>query len=269
MTKPDPVSSGRSSESEPVKHGGAKTPKIVVMILTYNCAHLLKTAYQKIPKDLVDVVFVTDDGSTDNVIEVAQSLGIEIIKHETNRGYGGNVKSGLKHALDLEADYVFEVHGDGAQFDPQALKEAIPFIEDGAHLILGSRFRQAGQARGNGMPLVRWLANRFLSYIDKRVLKLPLTEFHTGFRIYSRTLLETVSYDQNSDDYLFSFQIIAQAAYHDMQVSEVPVEADYISEHTSHALLGAALYAVRTFGVLTSYILARKGVRHSRTFPAQ
>lgn len=237
------------------------------MILTYNCAKLVSKAYSKIPMDLVDDVFVTDDGSRDGTHEVAQQLGLKVIRHVPNRGYGGNVKAGLKNALELGADYVFEVHGDGAQFDPAALALAIPQMNAGADFILGSRFQNPTQALKNGMPLIRYVANRFLSFWDRLVLRLPLTEFHTGFRIYGRRMLEVIPFENDSDDYLFSFQIIAQAAYYEMKVGEVPVDADYKSEHTSHKLSGAAIYALQTFGILIQYLLAKRLHRYSALFP--
>ena len=111
------------------------------------------------------------------------------------------------------------------------------------------------------MPVIRFIANRFLSFFDRIILGLPLTEFHTGFRIYGRKLLETVPYMQNKDDYLFSFQIIAQAAYYNLPVQEVEVEADYNSEHTSHALSGASMYAINTFLILGKFYFCQNLVR--------
>src|SRR3989338_3863557 len=132
----------------------------------------------------------------------------------------------MDQAIKMGADYIVEIHGDGAQFNPIALKLALPHMEKGADLILGSRFQIPGQALKNGMPLIRFLANRGLSFFDRIVLRLPLTEFHTGFRIYSTKFLKRVPYKSNENNYVFSFEIIAQAAYFDAVVKEVPVEAD-------------------------------------------
>ncbi|MBI4021907.1 MAG: glycosyltransferase family 2 protein [Candidatus Andersenbacteria bacterium] len=242
-------------------------PRVVGMILAYNCAPMLARAVSRIPREYLSDVFLTDDGSTDGTREEARRLGVAVIGHSPNRGYGGNVKAGLKHALSLGADYVVEIHGDGAQFNPAAIEQALPLIDSGYDFILGSRFQRPLQALAHGMPIARWLANQGLSFFDRLVLHLPLTEFHTGFRIYSRRLIETVPYTSNADDYLFSFQIIAQAAYSRLKIGEVPVEADYHSAHTSHAMAGAAFYAVRTFGTLGQYVLARRGLRHNVLFP--
>lgn len=262
-----PVAPGARVASRPGETRGAVgRPRVVAVIMTYNCARLLPKAYEKIPKDLVAEILVTDDGSKDDSYEVARRLGIPAYRHVPNRGYGGNLKMGLRYALDRGADYIVEVHGDG-QFDPGAIRQAVPLMEQGVHFIIGSRFQNPTRALENGMPLIRYLANRGLSAIDRLILRLPFTEFHTGFRIYSREMLERVAWEENADNYLFSFQIIAQAAYARLRTAEVPVEADYKSDHTSHSVRGAAVYAVQTFGVLGQYLLARSGLRYHRLFP--
>src|SRR5262249_31816306 len=177
-------------------------PKVVAVIMTYNCERLVRKAYDLIPKDAVDDIIATDDGSRDRSHDVARALGLAAYRHRPNRGYGGNLKAGLQHALDRNADYIVEVHGDG-QFDAGAIRLALPYMRKGLHFIIGSRFTIPGRARANGMPLVRYAANRGLSMIDRAVLGLPFSEFHTGFRIYSRAMLERVPWRQNADDYLF------------------------------------------------------------------
>lgn len=234
--------------------------------MTYNCAALVKKAYERIPQEAVDEIIATDDGSNDGSHEAAQALGIPAFRHTPNRGYGGNLKEGLRRALEQGADYIVEVHGDG-QFDPAAISRAVPQMTRGTQFIIGSRFIHPRKALANGMPLIRFLANRGLSFFDRLVLGLPFTEFHTGFRIYSREMLSRVAWVQNANDYLFSFQIIAQAAYAGLTVAEVPVEADYRGEHTSHSIRGASVYALQTFGILAKYLLARWGLRYCDIFP--
>ncbi|MFC1685693.1 glycosyltransferase family 2 protein [Nanoarchaeota archaeon] len=245
----------------------SKKPKIIGVILAYNCAKMLPRAYERIPKGVLSDIIVMDDGSKDNTSQVAKKLGLKVFRHTPNRGYGGNLKEGLKKALSMGADYVFEIHGDGAQFDPKSIFHAIEPMNKGAQLILGSRFQQPKKALENGMPLVRFLGNKFLSFFDRVILGLPLTEFHTGFRVYGKEFLKKVPYMANTNNYLFSFEIIAQAAYYGVKVREVPVEADYKSAHTSHVLSNAALYALQTFLVLGKFILAKMNISHNHLFP--
>lgn len=248
------------------KKSKSKKPKIIAVVLAYNVAKMLPRAYERIPKEMFDDIIVMDDGSKDGTYEAAKKLGLKAFRHVPNRGYGGNLKAGMEKAMELGADYIVEIHGDGAQFNPKSIYHAVEHMNSGKQLILGSRFQQPLQALRNGMPLIRFVANRFLSFFDRIVLGLPLTEFHTGFRIYGRKLLENVPYKNNANDYVFSFQIIAQAAYYGAPVAEVPVEADYKGEHTSHKLTGAAVYAITTFFILGQYILAKLGIRYNKIF---
>jgi glycosyltransferase involved in cell wall biosynthesis len=244
------------------------TPKVVAMILAYNVAGLLERAFARIPRDLVQDIFVMDDGSTDGTSEVARRLGLPVFRNPRNLGYGGNVRAGLHRAVtEFGADYVVEIHGDGAQFNPKAIADALPLMKSGVPFIMGSRFVEAGGARKNGMPWLRLLANRGLSLIARAVLKLPLTEYHSGFRVYSRAFIETLPLGENSSGHLFSFQILAQAAYFSLEVAEVPVEADYLSEHTSISLPEATLYALQSQICLSRYLLAKSGLYYSAVFP--
>jgi len=235
-----------------------KRPKVVGMILAHNVGSMLCEAYNKIPKGILDEIYVMDNSTHDETYKIAKEMGLKIFRNTVRDGYGGNVKEGLLRGMEMGADYIVEIHGDGAQFHPKSIKYAFPYMEEGVDFILGSRFQNPRQALRNGMPLIRYMANRFLSFFDRAVLKLPFTEFHTGFRIYGKKFLKKVPFEKNSDDYLFSFQIIAQAAYCNATTAEVPVEADYHGEHTSHRLSGAFLYAFQTFKVLYEYILAKQ-----------
>jgi glycosyltransferase involved in cell wall biosynthesis len=243
-------------------------PRVVAVILAYNVAGMLGKALRKIPGGLVDDVFVMDDGSRDGTFEEARRLGLDVYRNETNLGYGGNLRRGLARAVrDYGAEYVVEVHGDGAQFNPSAIATAIPMMNDGVPFIMGSRFVESGSARRNGMPWVRLLANRGLSALSRRVLGLPLTEFHSGFRVYSRSFIEALPLEANSPNHLFSFEVLAQAAYFGQRVAEVPVEADYLSAHTSISLRAACVYALATIACMGKYVLAKLGLRHSPLFP--
>lgn len=231
--------------------------KIIAFILTYNCEFMLEKAYKKIPKKYVDEIIVSDDSSEDNTLNVAKKLGLKVVKNVAGKGYGGNLKNALHYCFINKATHAVEIHGDGAQFNPIAIKNAIPLIKKDYDLILGSRFQTPRQALINGMPLIRFMANRSLSFIDRIILRAPLTEFHTGFRIYSQNLFSTLPLNANSNDYLFSFEVIVQAIFFKLKIGEVPVEADYLSEHTSHSLFGASLYAINTFFVLGKFLLSK------------
>jgi glycosyltransferase involved in cell wall biosynthesis len=258
----------REGEAAPAQTTAARRPRVVAVILAYNVAPLLEKALRKIPRALVDDIFVMDDGSTDGTGDVGRALGLTVYRNERNLGYGGNVRAGLRRAVDDHgADYVVEIHGDGAQFNPEAIAAAIPLMRAGVPFIMGSRFVQPGLARKNGMSLVRFLANKGLSFLSRRVLKLPLTEFHSGFRLYSRALVDTLPLHANADDHLFSFQILAQAAYFSIDVREVPVEADYLSAHTSISLQEAIIYSFDNLICLGKYLLAKTGLHHSEQFP--
>lgn len=234
--------------------------KIVGMIPAYNCAHLLKHAYKQVPKEYFDDIIVVDDGSTDETFKVAQTLPVKSFTHP-HSGYGGNIKYAIQKALELGADYCIEIHGDG-QYDPSNIPAAIAKLKaERPDFLLGSRFIPLLQPLRDKMSLARYLANIGMSFIDRAVLGLPLSEFHQGFRVYGRTLIETVGLEGMSDDHLFSFQIIAKAAYCRLKVLEIPVRCDYAEEHTSISLKRSVVYALQTFGVLCVFIFARLGFR--------
>tara|TARA_B100000941_G_scaffold98748_1_gene68948 strand:+ start:76803 stop:77534 length:732 start_codon:yes stop_codon:yes gene_type:complete len=227
--------------------------KIYAVILSHNCEHMIDRTISRIPHSSFAKIIVSDDGSTDNSVSKYRSLGYTVV-NSNNKGYGANIKNALVAAFDDGADYILEIHGDGAQFDPKAISKASSLIENDTDLILGSRFIEKGRALKLGMPLPRYIANRALSFIDRIILSKNLSEFHTGFRVYSRKFKD-IDQSKFSNDYLFSFQIIAYAIANDYKVDEIPVECDYNSEHTSHGYLGASKYAITHFFVLIWYVL--------------
>lgn len=233
--------------------------KSVGIILTWNCANFVEAIYNRVPKDSFDEIIIADDGSTDNTMEVAKRLGIKSFTHE-HSGYGGNIKFGLKKALELGAEYMVEIHGDD-QYDPSFIPRALEVMREGADFLLGSRFVDIRQPLRDKMPLSRYLANIGLSFFDRLVLRVPLSEFHTGFRLYSRNLIETVGLENTSNDHLFSFQIIAKAAYCKMRIREIPIRCNYAKEHSSISIKRSIVYALLTFGVLFQYITAKIGFK--------
>lgn len=229
--------------------------KILGLILSHNCEKLIPKTLSRIPIDLFDEVIVSDDGSIDNSVSKYKDLGYRVFE-TTESGYGANIKHGLKSAFSLGADYVVEIHGDGAQFDPKATHTAYNLINDNVDLILGSRFIDKKKALELGMPLPRFIANQALSLVDRFVLRKNLSEFHTGFRIYSKNI-QKINTQYYSDDYLYSFQIIAGVIEQNMTIDEVKVECDYRGDHTSHGYIGASIYAISHFGTLFQFILKK------------
>jgi len=233
--------------------------KVIGIIMTYNCAPMVEKTYCRLQKDVFDQIILVDDGSTDDIKGVAERLGIPFFPHP-HTGYGGNIKYGLRQALQLGADIMVEIHGDG-QFDPTIAKVGVEKMKSGYDFVMGSRFTDLRQPLRDGMSKARYFANIGLSFFDRLVLRIPLTEYHGGFRVYSRHLLETVGFDHTSDDYLYSFEIIAQAAYHRLPVAEIPMRANYHQAHTSISLRKATIYSFQTFGVLFKFVIARLGLR--------
>ena len=237
-----------------------KKGKVIGVILTYNCARLVADIVSRIPKGALDVLIIVDDGSRDNIKDVAKQLGVPFFTH-AHLGYGGNMTFGLSQAHAMGASYVVEIHGDG-QYDPTIIPEAYKKSVAGSYdLLLGTRFNTIFEPLRLGMPRVRYVANIALSFIERIVLGIPVSEFHSGFRIYSRQFIEIVNLSTASKSHLFSFESIAQAKYFNLRIGQIPVRCDYRKEHTSISLRHSTVFALETFVVLYEYVLSRWGVR--------
>jgi glycosyltransferase involved in cell wall biosynthesis len=206
----------------------------------------------------VDEIVLVDDCSRDRTADVARGLGLVVFENARNLGYGGNLKVCLDTALARGATVVIEVHPDD-QYDPSAIPEALVAIRQGNALVLGSRFTAPGLALSHGMPRWKYVANIGLSLIARLVLRTPLSEFHTGFRAYHRRLLERVDYHANANDYLFSFEVIAQARFAGMPIGEVPVTCRYYEGVTQIGFRASVRYSLGMLGVLGRYVLACAG----------
>ncbi|MCX6757317.1 MAG: glycosyltransferase family 2 protein [Candidatus Nomurabacteria bacterium] len=233
--------------------------KVIGVILAYKHASFLEGLYEKLPLDILDEVIITNDESGDNTEEIAKKLGIPCFSH-SQLGYGGNMKYGMKKALERGADYVVEIHGDG-QYDPSFIRPALEQMRQGCDLVLGTRFIDMRQPLRDGMPMIKYIANICLTFIQRFVIGVHVSEFHTGARIYSKKAIEASDFTHTSNNFLFGFESIAQIGYHRLKVGEVPVRCYYNQEHTSISLKNSAIYAIASFKVLFFFIIARLGFR--------
>ncbi len=222
----------------------------------YNASKTIQESYRKLPKNNIHEVILVDDASTDNTYAVAKKLPILVYRNAINLGYGGNLKVCLAKALERNADIVIEYHPDN-QYDPKDLPLFIDKAIQGYDFALGSRFIHPKEALTNKMPLVKFIANRAMSFIDEFILGIELSEFHSGFRMYTRRMLESIPYKQNSDDYLFSFEVIVQAVFCGLTIAEVPISCKYHPYMHTANLKRSTIYALGTFTTLTQYVVSK------------
>jgi glycosyltransferase involved in cell wall biosynthesis len=241
--------------------GAEVARRSVVVMPAYNAAATLGSTIAEIPTGLADVIVLVDDHSRDNTVRVAQDLDLTVIRHPHNVGYGGNQKSCYMEALRQGADVVVMLHPDG-QYDPGILGDLIDKVRnEGYDLVMGSRFAAPGHARAGGMPWWKILANRFLTSCENAVLGLNLSEYHTGYRAYSRGFLDSVPFLRNSNDFVFDTQILCQAAAFKFKVGEVPVSTRYFPEASSVDFKVSTIYGLKTMYCLGRYLLDRAGLR--------
>ena len=240
--------------------------KVIVVMPAYNAAHTLAATYAAIDTAWVDEIILVDDDSRDDTLKIAEQLALRVIHHPHNVGYGGNQKTCYREALRLGADIVVMLHPDG-QYDPKLLPQLIqPIAEGRADLVLGSRFLLRGGARRGGMPLYRWLANRVLTFFENLVLRQKLSEYHTGYRAYSRAFLETIPFMRNSDGFCFDTEVLVQAAAFKRRLVEVPIATKYFPGASSASLLQCLIYGVKTLLTLGKFLLHRLQWRQCRLF---
>jgi glycosyltransferase involved in cell wall biosynthesis len=243
-----------SSPPAPRKH------KIIAVLPAYNAAKTLPATLHDIPPGSVDEILLVDDCSKDDTIAVARQMGITVIPHEKNRGYGGNQKTCYDYALKNGYDIVVMIHPD-YQYDARVIPHAVSFIELGiCDVVLGNRIRSRPEALACGMPWWKYVSNRALTLFENLMLGQNLGEFHSGFRVYRRRVLETIPFERNSEDFVFDTQFLVQAVRFGFRLSDVPVPVRYFEEASSINFKRSTKYGVETVKTVLQYWLWRVGV---------
>jgi glycosyltransferase involved in cell wall biosynthesis len=243
--------------------------KVVVVLPAYNAALTLEQTYREIPFDMVDEVVLVDDKSKDDTVTLASQLGIKhIIQHQENRGYGGNQKSCYQKALALGADIVIMLHPD-YQYTPKLIPSMVYLIaNDLYHVVLGSRILGKGALKG-GMPIYKYIANRLLTFFQNLLVGQKLSEYHTGYRAFSKEVLQKVNYEILSDDFVFDNQMLSQIIYFDFEIAEVTCPTKYFEEASSINFKRSAIYGLGVMGVSIRHRLCKWGLSKSRIYQAK
>jgi len=228
--------------------------KVIVVLPAYNAAKTLEITYKEIDFSIVDEVILVDDLSNDDTIEVGKKLGIKhIVEHEQNKGYGGNQKSCYNKALALGADIVIMLHPD-YQYTPKLIPAMANLLASGLyHVVLGSRILGKGALKG-GMPMIKYIANRGLTFIQNVLMNAKLSEYHTGYRAFTREVLEAVNYNENSDNFVFDNQMLAQIWYAGYEIAEITCPTKYFDDASSISLKSSSIYGI---GVLKTSLQFR------------
>ncbi len=243
-------------------------PSVVVVMPAFNAGRTLRVTYEELPRGQASHVIVVDDGSTDNTVSVARALGLELFVHDRNYGYGANQKTCYIEALKAGAGIVVMVHPD-YQYDPRLLPQMIaPLLRGEADLVLGSRFkgRRGLEVIRDGMPWWKWVANRALTAVENRAFGLRLAEYHTGYRAYTREVLETCQFRMNSDGFVFDQELIAQVVAAGFRIAEIQVPVRYFPEASSARFFASCVYGSKVLLVVLKFLLHRRGLISSRQF---
>jgi len=251
-----------------VANADGKKPRVVAVMPAYNAEATLEKTIADIPRGTVDEIILVDDGSTDGTVELAKSLGLTVFVHTKNRGYGGNQKTCYRHALERDADYVVMIHPD-YQYDSRVIDVAIKVMQLGIlDFVMGCRIRTRKETLQGGMPVYKYLANRMLTTVENVLLGQNLGDFHSGFRAYRRDVLETIPFENNSDDFVFDSQFLAQAVHYGFKIGDIPVPVRYFDEASSINFGRSMKYGLATLGVLSVYWMNRLRLRRSKLFAA-
>jgi len=242
-----------------------KNKKIYAVIICYNAAPVLAETYRRIDKELFDKIYFFDDDSTDGSLEIAKQFNWVISKNEKNLGHGGNLKKALKVAFEDGADYAVEIHADG-QYSPNDITKAKQQLLENYDLIIGSRFQNKNPFLKDGMPFLRYFTNKITSVMTNLLCGIKLTEFHTGYKIFSKNLCEKVPYQKNSNSYLFSFEIILQAAFFRLKYAEISIASSYKGYIVSCGYMDGLIYLLGNLKLVILFFLAKLKIYKHQLF---
>lgn len=239
--------------------------KILVYIPTYNTAKTLAQTISKIPKNIECEFIVVDNGSKDNSVQVAESLGLKVIRHYHNRGYGGSQKTAYIYAMGAKTDVVAMLHSDD-QYDPSLLNQILePIRKDEADVVFGSRILGSRALQG-GMPIYKYISNRFLSWFENLALGTNISEFHSGYRAFKTKALEKIPFLFNSDNWLFDSEIIFQLVWAGQRIKEIPIPTKYHATASSVPFFDCIIYGLGVFKLIMRFYLYRLGIIKPKQF---
>jgi len=240
--------------------------KIIAVLPAYNAEKTLAATVADFPAGSVDEILLVDDGSKDNTVAIAREMGLTVIVHEKNTGYGGNQKTCYKYCLDRGADVVVMIHPD-YQYDARVIPHAVGMIELGiCDVILGNRVRSRAEALKCGMPWWKYVSNRGLTAFENLFLGQNLGEFHSGFRVYRRQVLETIPFERNSDDFVFDTQFLVQAVHFGFRLGDIPVPVRYFEEASQINFRRSTKYGLQTLTAVNAFWMNKLRLRRSDLF---
>ncbi|MDH5203720.1 MAG: glycosyltransferase family 2 protein [Nitrospirota bacterium] len=243
--------------------------KVIIVMPAYNAALTVEKTVKDIPEGFADEIILVDDASKDGTVTIAKNLGLTVISHEKNRGYGANQKTCYDMALNHNADIVIMIHPD-YQYDSRLAPVFAEIIEkDICDIVLGSRVRTRRECLQSGMPLYKYISNRFLTIIENLATGQNLSEWHTGYRAYSRKVLEKIPYRNNSNDFVFDSQFLFQTVYFGFRIGDLPVPCRYIEEASSINLRRSIVYGLGTMKTLLQFMLQKLGLAKLSIFESQ